>query len=173
MLRHGPWFDREFTYGLSPERLPGIIERLRGTPARLEELVHACTPEVLTHRQQSAWSIQENIGHLLDLEPLWHTRIKELRSGARGLAAADLQNRKTHEARHNDRNVKDILAEFRAARMAMVHHLEALSEQDARRSAFHPRLKQPMNAVDLAFFVAEHDDHHMATISRLLRMYRS
>jgi hypothetical protein len=29
-------------------------------------------------------------------------------------------------------------------------------------------MKTPMNVVDLAFFVAEHDDYHLAKISELL-----
>jgi hypothetical protein len=37
------------------------------------------------------------------------------------------------------------------------------------RTALHPRLKRPMRLVDLCFFVAEHDDHHLATVTRLAR----
>jgi len=33
----------------------------------------------------------------------------------------------------------------------------------------HPRLQQPMRLVDSLYFVAEHDDHHIAKISGLLR----
>jgi len=33
----------------------------------------------------------------------------------------------------------------------------------------HPRLKQPMRLVDHLFFVAEHDDHHMARIWEMIR----
>jgi len=32
----------------------------------------------------------------------------------------------------------------------------------------HPRLRTSMNAVDLAYFVAEHDDYHLARIGELL-----
>ena len=35
------------------------------------------------------------------------------------------------------------------------------------RTALHPRLRQPMSVVDLCFFVAEHDDHHLRTIKEL------
>jgi hypothetical protein len=34
-------------------------------------------------------------------------------------------------------------------------------------TAHHPRLEQPMTVVDLCFFVAEHDDHHLAAITSL------
>jgi len=38
------------------------------------------------------------------------------------------------------------------------------------RSAFHPRLKKPMRIIDLAFFVAEHDDYHLAKITAAKRL---
>ena len=44
---------------------------------------------------------------------------------------------------------------------------ETAAEQE--RTALHPRLGLPMRAVDHAFFVAEHDDHHLARITELLR----
>jgi hypothetical protein len=34
----------------------------------------------------------------------------------------------------------------------------------------HPRLRQPMRFVDHLYFVAEHDDHHLATISELAKI---
>jgi hypothetical protein len=51
----------------------------------------------------------------------------------------------------------------------LVTQLEGADQADWVRSALHPRLKTPMRLLDLAFFVAEHDDHHLATISELLR----
>lgn len=172
MIARRNWFDRKFDLGLTPENLPEIIERLRGTPARIEERVRDLPTEILTHREGSEWSIQENIGHFLDLEPLWYARMENLASGAQELAPADLQNRKTHEANHNDRDLNDILKEFRIARVNIVRKLEGMEEADLRRSALHPRLNKPMNAVDLAFFVAEHDDHHLAAITRIIRKAR-
>jgi hypothetical protein len=32
----------------------------------------------------------------------------------------------------------------------------------------HPRLKQPMRLVDHLYFVAEHDDHHLARIWEMI-----
>lgn len=173
MIARRNWFDRKFELGLPPENLPEIVERLRGTPARIEERIKDIRRDLLTRRVGPEWSIQENIGHLLDLEPLWYVRMDELRSGAGVLTAADLQNTKTHEARHNERTISDILQELRKARLDIVQKLEGMNEHELRRSALHPRLKQLMNVVDLAFFVAEHDDHHLATISGILRTVRS
>jgi uncharacterized damage-inducible protein DinB len=161
------WFDRRFELGLPPDAFPDILERVRGTPARLEERVRDLPPALLVRRAGDAWSIQENVGHLLDLEPLWSGRLDELLSGTTILRAADLTNSRTHAANHNARALADLLAEFRAARMAVVAKLEALAPADLERTALHPRLQQPMTVTDLFFFVAEHDDHHLARISEL------
>jgi hypothetical protein len=37
------------------------------------------------------------------------------------------------------------------------------------RSAMNPQIHKPMRLLDLAVYIAEHDDHHLATITVLLR----
>jgi uncharacterized damage-inducible protein DinB len=162
------WFDRAFQLGLASDAFLEIRERVRGTPARLEEKLRTVAPSVLARRHADGWSPQEHAGHLLDLEPLWEGRLDDLLAGRERLRPADLTNRKTHEARHNDRGCDEILMEFRRARMAIVARLDAIEDEALQNSALHPRLEQPMTITDLFFFVAEHDDHHLATIHRLL-----
>jgi uncharacterized damage-inducible protein DinB len=163
------WFDREFAFPVAVELFGETLERLRGTPARLEERLKNVATEVTRHRPDGAWSVRENVGHLTDLEALWSGRADDLVDGRDKLRPADLQNRVTHEAGHNDRDLPSLLAAFRAAREDLVERLEAFGPADAGRSALHPRLGTPMTVVDLAFFVAEHDDHHIATIARILQ----
>ena len=167
------WFDRQFDLGLPPEAFRDILERVRGTPARLEERVGLLAPEHLVRQVDGAWSIQENVGHLLDLEPLWAGRLDDLLAGAEHLRPADLQNRKTHEARHNEQELAPLLAGFRQARMDTVARLDCIDSDTLTYSALHPRLEQPMTLVDLFFFVAEHDDHHLARISEIGRALKA
>lgn len=156
------WFERKFTFDFPVELYPNIAMRLRGTPARAEEVARGLTREQLTRKPEGKWSIQEQIGHLLDLEPLFLTRLEDYLRGAEVLSAADLTNRKTQEAEHNERPVETILRELRVAREKMMEAVDALAPADFARIARHPRLNQPMRLVDLLFFVAEHDDHHLA-----------
>ena len=67
------WFDRAFELGIPVESYPELMERLRGTPARLEERVRDLRRGTLTHRPGARWSIQEHAGHLSDLETLWNS----------------------------------------------------------------------------------------------------
>lgn len=163
----GRWFDRKFELGLGADAAPELLERLRLTPERLADAVRGLPPEVLTRKREGKWSIQENAGHLFDLESLWDLRLDDYDAGATELHAADLENRKTHEAAHNDRPISDILADFSAARGRIVARLARMTPADLARTALHPRLRQPMSVVDLCFFVAEHDDHHLRTIEEL------
>ena len=161
------WFDRTFTLGLTADAAPQLLDRLEETSTRLERVLQDLPTPVLIHRPQGRWSIQENAGHLLDLEDLWLRRLDDFDRGEGILHPADLQNTRTHEARHNDRAARDLTSAFRAARAAIVQRLRRMTPADLSRVALHPRLQQPMSVVDLCFFVAEHDDHHLATIAEI------
>jgi uncharacterized damage-inducible protein DinB len=164
------WFDRRFAFDLPAEMFPFVVERLRGTPARIEDKVRGLSPAVLTRRDGDAWSIQEQIGHLLDLDELHAGRLDDFLAGAPVLRAADLTNRKTAEAGHNQRPLADLLAAFRRERAAFVARLDAWDLRTMSRTALHPRLQQPMRVLDMAFFTAEHDDHHLARMTELARI---
>lgn len=162
------WFSRKFDFSFGVETLPLVVERLRGTPGRLEERVSAASMRALTQRIGETWSIQENAGHLLDLEPLWLGRVEDLLEGKAELRPADLSNAATHNGRHNEKPVGEILGAFRQLRLRLVQRLDGMGEPEAGLTALHPRLETPMRSVDLAYFVAEHDDHHLCRITQLL-----
>ncbi|HKP02970.1 MAG TPA: DinB family protein [Chthoniobacterales bacterium] len=163
----GKWFSRTFQLGLPSDAAPEILDRLRSTPDRLAAAVAGLPPEVLRKRRDGKWSIQENAGHLFDLESLWDQRLDDYARGAKTLHPADLENRKTHEADHNSRQITEILENFRTARFAIIEKIARMAPAELSRTALHPRLNQPMTVTDLCFFVAEHDDHHLRTIEEL------
>ena len=172
MVERLEWIKRQFSFELPLGMYGNVVERVRGTPARLEDLTHGLSAETLTRRDGDKWSIQEQAGHLLDLEWLGISRLDDFEAGREVLTAADMTNRKTHEANHNTDTLANILAAFREERMAFVHRLDGYDEAFVRRTAIHPRLETSIRVIDLAFFVAEHDDHHLARISELKRLFR-
>src|SRR5271156_6502497 len=97
------WFERKFEFSFPVELCPNLLARLRGTPARLEEVLRGCSRDILIRKPQGKWSAQENAGHLLDLEPLWLARVDDYVAAAAELTPTDLRNRKTDEAKHNER----------------------------------------------------------------------
>ncbi|MBC7933452.1 MAG: DinB family protein [Rubrivivax sp.] len=161
------WVERKFEFNLSVGVFPCVLVRLRGTPSRLEEMARSLPTDVLTAKPSGGWSIQEHIGHLLDLDELHEGRLEDYAQRLATLRPADMSNRKTYEADHNAAHVEDLLAQFRAARASFVRRLEEFTEDEIALSALHSRLNQQMRVIDLALFVAEHDDHHLATITEL------
>ena len=166
-----PWTERTFNFDFPVDLFPELIERLRGTPARVGELVRALGSDVRTKKDGDTWSIQENIGHLTDVEALFTGRLDDYDAGVETLRPADMTNRKTHEAQHNARPIQEVLAEFRAARSALVGRVESLQPDDFARVAHHPRLNKPMRVVDMLLFQAEHDDYHLARVTTLIREF--
>jgi uncharacterized damage-inducible protein DinB len=162
------WFERKFEFTFPVELHPNLCARLRGTPARLEETVRGAAPKLLVNKPTEKWSAQEHAGHLLDLEPLWMARIDDYVTESSQLTVADLSNQKTYEAQHNQRPINAILADFRNTRLRLVSRVEKIDPAVFARAILHPRLNTPMRLVDHLYFVAEHDDHHLAHIWALI-----
>jgi uncharacterized damage-inducible protein DinB len=165
------WTDRTFRFDLPVELFPIVIERLRGTAPRIEDKVRGLSPEVLTRREGDSWSIQEHIGHLFDLDEIHTGRLDDYLANAEALRPADIQNRKTWNSNHNVRAADFLVQQFRREREAFVERMETWAPALIGQSALHPRLKQPMRVIDMAFFVAEHDDHHLARMTELTRRF--
>jgi uncharacterized damage-inducible protein DinB len=164
-----PWLEYRWSFDFPLGMFAPIRERLRGSPARLEELLAGVSPQLLTRRVPPGWSAQGHAGHLIAVERLWQKRLHEYLEGATTLTAADMSNRATEEARFDEQPITEILPSFRAARVATVEILDSLTLEQAALAAHHPRLDRPMRLVDLCYFAAEHDDHHLAEIhSRLV-----
>src|ERR1700679_3833958 len=143
-MQRTEWFKRKFPLMDDNGALPAIIERLAGTPARVEELTSGLDDQLLTIKPDGKWSIKEEIGHLSDLEPLWSGRLDDFINREPELGAADLTNRKTHEANHNETSLSTLLDNFRQERSRLVARLMSLDEDQLLHAALHPRLKTPM-----------------------------
>jgi uncharacterized damage-inducible protein DinB len=166
------WFERKFDFSFPSQLYPNVAARLRGTPARLEDLLRSCPHELLVRKplakNEEKWTPQEHAGHLLDLEPLWTARVDDFVSGHSELTAADLTNRGTTEANHNAYLLDQILNAFRKARLSLLDRASQFDPAQSDRTLLHPRMKKPMRLVDHLYFVAEHDDHHLAHIWELV-----
>src|ERR1700723_1288948 len=134
------WFERKFDFGFPVELYPEIIERLRGTPARIEERLSDVPPALLTRRDGDKWSIQENIGHLLDLDELFAGRFEDYERGLEKLRAADLLNQKTPQPHNNSRTAEEILRQLRRERLALVARCEARPPECCHRKPLRPHL---------------------------------
>lgn len=162
MVQQIRWLDRTFTFDQPLGVFPLLLERLRGTPVRALELVGNTSEEFLSTRIDGKWSVKEHIGHLVDLQFLDEKRLSEFLAHIPALSAADMENRATENANHRQTVIADILDRLRSGRQEFVSKLEALREEQVAITSIHPRLKKPMRLLDWSYFLAEHDDHHLA-----------
>ena len=163
------WLERTFPSGIPVAMIPSLIERLRGTPARLSERLARVDAEVLARREGGTWAILESVGHPGQGEELWCGRLDDFQAGRADLRPARFEAGRVESAGFNEVPLAAVLERFRAARLALVLRIEELDDAVRRREARHPRLGQVMTLADLIYFAAEHDDHHLARISEILR----
>jgi hypothetical protein len=168
-MQRTKWTDRIFNHDLPEGWLPDVIERLQGTVLRINAMVAALTEAQLSAKPNGAWSIKEHIGHLSDLEDLHEGRIDDFKAKKQTLRAADMSNAKTYEANHNEKSIQALVQDFRIKRDKFIHRLESLDDETQRFKSMHPRLQIPMKPVDMAFFTAEHDDHHLASMRQIVK----
>ena len=162
------WFDRKFDLGFDTERYAAIYTRLEQAPDTLKQLTLNIKENILLHKPEGKWSIKEQIGHLSVLEPIWRIRFQDIREEKPRLTPADLDNRATTEAGFNTHALGTLLEKFATERKTTLSLLDSIDALDTTKTSLHPRLQQPMRIIDLAYFVAEHDDHHMACIRELI-----
>jgi hypothetical protein len=59
---------------------------------------------------------------------------------------------------------------FADERSKTLLQMDMMSDEDKNKTSLHPRLQKPMRIIDLAYFVAEHDDHHFERIKEIIAM---
>ncbi len=171
MSERTPWYDRKFDFDFPASKHTEIVDRLRSAPQRVKDTISGFPADNLTQRDGDTWSIQENVGHLFTIEPLWAGRLDDFLEGKETLRPADLTNRRTHQADHNAASIDQLIESFRVERRRFVDRLDALTEDGFATSAMHPRLEKPMRLVDMCLFIAEHDDYHLERMRELAGIF--
>ena len=97
-------------------------------------------------------------------------RIKDFKNNATILSAGDGTKKKILETDHNNKNIKILLEEFKYARDHFIKELLSFSNSELIKQTLQPRLQKQMRVVDMAFFVAEQDDHHIAKMWEIINL---
>ncbi|HVF80785.1 MAG TPA: DinB family protein [Flavisolibacter sp.] len=168
MITQTPWFDRTFDFTFPLSHFPVIFSRLEGSLFRLSAILTSADEEYCSFNKDG-WSVKEHVGHLSDLEELWWKRLQDFLNGEEVLSAADLTNRRTSEAGHNEKTLEQLMQQFISERQRILETIYSFDKGKLALTSVHPRLGQRMRLIDSLYFVAEHDDHHITKISSLLR----
>ena len=173
MIPRQIWTDHTFNLNIHPGWQHNIMSRILDTEVRLLHHARPFTDAQLSYQPNGEWSIKQHIGHLTALEEVHSIRLKEFEARLPGLTMADMSNKKTHSANYNEQSLEELINDFRKERADFVAQFNALSEGAHYHAAVHPRLKVNMKPVDLLYFVAEHDDHHIASIMAIKKQLTS
>lgn len=157
------WFERSFTFGLPKAMLPFYLERLEGAIYRIEHKVKGVSDKVLSEKYDTKWSVKQNIGHLAEVDLVSYKRLDEMRAGVPELSPAVFEPQD-----YNPWSIGDLLNFFRESRLSNLEKYRSLADSDLSKGCLHPRLKMILTPADLAWFDAEHDDHHLLKISDII-----
>ena len=157
------WFDRKLTFGFQKEMLPFLIERLDGAHGRLEKKVLGIDDKILSDKLNNKWSVKQHIGHLAEVDQIANRRIDEMIAGAQTLSPAVFE-----PSDYSNWPLQEVLNFFLKTRAQNILKYNTIAEQDLAKASIHPRLNVPMTPVDLAWFDAEHDDHHLVKINEII-----
>lgn len=157
------WFDRKLVFGLPSEMLSFYLERLEGTIIRLEQKIKGQSEKLLSEKINDKWSVKQNIGHLAEVDEIANKRMDEMISSVAVMSPAVFEPKD-----YNPWPIEKVLDYFPKTRYKNLNKYKSLSEGDLTKSSLHPRLKVHLTPVDLAWFDAEHDDHHLVKINEII-----
>jgi len=166
-MANSKWFDREFDLSFGPNRYAAIYDQLKDAPERLRRATAGVSEGAAAEKPGGKWSIKEQVAHLSVMEPLWRTRFLDIKDRKPTLTVADLTNSATTDGGFNALPMEGLLQRFETQRAETLRLLDSIDALDTASTSLHPRLKQPMRIIDLAYFVAEHDDHHITVIKEM------
>jgi hypothetical protein len=163
-MKKTAWFDRKFTFGFGAGMLPFFLERLNGSMARLREKTDGVPEDVLSNMLDGKWSIKQNIGHLAEVDEIANQRIAQIVAGISPMVPAVVQPGRDYNAMP----IHEVLEYFVMNRIKNLDNFTHIHEDDLAKTSIHPRLNVAMSPVDIAYFDAEHDDHHIVRINEIL-----
>jgi uncharacterized damage-inducible protein DinB len=162
------WFDRKFDFNIGIDDYPAIYKRLQQVPDTLAALLINKPNDILSHQPDGKWSVKEHTGHLSVLEPLWRSRIHDIMEKKPMLTPTDLNNNATSQAGFNNYDITALISKFAEERKQTLSLLDSINIRDHQHTSLHPRMQQPMRLIDILYFTAEHDDHHLGVIGEMI-----
>lgn len=158
-----PWFERNLKFGYPKEMLPYFLERLEGTIVRIQTKVNGIDNKILSEKLDGKWSVKQNIGHLAEVDEIANKRLDEMVSGISPMSPAVFEPQD-----YNPWPIEKVVDLFKTNRIKNLKKYSAIREADLLKASLHPRLKVQLTPVDLAWFDAEHDDHHLVRVNEII-----
>jgi len=145
------------------------IERLRGFPTELEQLVgDVSNADIRIRPYADSWSIVEIIGHLGDAERVMRHRIQQICIHHAPTIVPFDQDASVLAQRYQEANVHHLLGALHDERQATLACVARLSPADYARTGWHPEVG--LLRIDMMLeYLAKHDYQHYRHIHVILR----
>jgi hypothetical protein len=165
-----PCVYRERLFTLLGDREP--IAAMRQTASTLAEIVRSHSATVLRTRPfPGKWTPNEIIGHLVDGEWVYGSRMRLVLSEDDPPIIGTNQDAWVARQRHNDRDPAELVEEFRTMRAFNLALSQRLSPEELTRTGRHNQRGSESLAVMMRM-VAAHDLSHLDQINRYIQAVR-
>lgn len=143
------------------------------TPGRIVSLIRGLSPGQLAKRPAPGkWSIREIIGHLADTEMVMACRARWIAFEDRPtLVPFDQEKWAAGRAREKE-SLAERLQRFRLLRRSQLRLFRRASQQDFRRTGFHPE-RGVLSLREQLETLAGHDLNHLQQIQRLAAQHKA
>jgi uncharacterized damage-inducible protein DinB len=154
--------------GFIVEKFRAHIATITAFPARLTALVTPLTDAQLHFRpDEKEWSVLENIGHLIEIDPLYVNRIDRILSEERPVFAPFDPDAGVRAADYQHQNVSDLLATYVAQRQATIDGLSTIELDELTRVGIHAKFGE-VSVARLVELLAGHDEIHYTQITNTI-----
>lgn len=156
----------KFNYNTAPDEFSNAIERISTLPDRLRSAVAGLTDDQLdTPYRDGGWTLRQVVHHIPDSHINAYTRFKlaitednpEIRP------YDEVKWAECEEAKHGD--IQFSLDLLKALHNRWVAFLKTLSEEDFKRTYYHPASNKQSKLIEVVSMYAWHGDHHLAHIT--------
>ncbi len=140
-----------------------LVEQLMASHQKVLQLFQKLSePQLLFRYAEGKWTMKDILVHICDTERIFAYRaLRIARKDKTSLPGFDENNFAPH-AGANSRDIRDILREYTAIRMATIELFKSLSEEAL--SEMGTASGNPMSARAAGYIIAGHDLHHLNII---------
>ena len=137
-----------------------ILQALRISGHRVQELVHAIKPEMVDFRYaEDKWSIREVLCHMIDAERIFAYRaLRFARNDKTNLAGFE-ENDYAPQANASNRSINKIVNEMAHLRTTTIDMFEGFSKEMLTRKG--TANNNELSVAALGFIIAGHEMHHV------------
>jgi hypothetical protein len=148
--------------------IEGILSRLESAPARFAALLSSLEDaDAVASVTPGEWSPAEVLAHVRAANDILEPRIFQVLVRDNPALLAFDERRWCELARYASLPVTESLNVFRLRRRELVRALRAIPEAHWQRTGVH-ETRGTMTLLDLARYIADHDDEHLAQIERAI-----